>query len=82
MFNGLRKHILPLAFIYWISPIDLLPLIPVDDIFVVAFALVTYFVTGNSNLIQNAPRAAAQKDDEEDVITTSWSVVEEEQKEE
>lgn len=76
MFNGLRKYILPLAFIYVISPIDLLPLFPADDLLVVALALLTYFTTSGKNITQHEPGKAQQDDD--DVITTSWSVIEDE----
>lgn len=75
MFNGLRKYILPFTLIYLISPIDLLPLIPVDDLLVAVLALAAYFITGNSNLAQNIQKTA-REDEEDDVITTSWSVVE------
>jgi|GEM_PF-1779820 len=81
MFNGLRKYILPLALVYFISPIDLLPFMPLDDLLVAGIALSTYFMTSNRSPQQ---KRANQNgfNDEEDVITTSWSVVDDEPKEE
>lgn len=76
MLNRMRKYILPLALIYFISPIDLIPLFPADDLLVAALALVAYVSTGKSNPARPGQSNAGQ-DDDDDVITTSWSVVEE-----
>ena len=79
MFNGLRKYILPLAFIYFVSPIDLMPLFPVDDWLVVALALVAYFKLANPASPRQWASEKEYHDDEDDVITTSWSVVDDEE---
>lgn len=77
MFNGLRKFILPLALIYWISPIDLLPLFPADDILVLAAAALAHFMTANNRGVDSND-FRHNSNQEEDVITTSWTVVEDE----
>lgn len=87
---GLLKLILPfLALIYWISPLDLLPGLPFDDIAILLVAArlfvtlapqasVNRAFTGRNR--QQAPRQDGQRrrgDDDADVIDTTWRVVDE-----
>lgn len=68
---------LPLALIYWLSPIDLLPLFPGDDILVMAAAGLAYFMMGRTPAAaQNGFQRGSTKDD--DYVTTTWSVVDDE----
>lgn len=85
---GLLKLILPfLALVYWISPLDLLPGLPFDDIAVLLVAarlFVTLAPQASVNRAFNrggaqAPRPDGQRrraDDDGDVIDTTWRVVE------
>lgn len=81
------KWLIPLAAaIYWISPIDLIPFFPVDDIVVVLVAF-NLFMRMMASYQQQGPHAqpgaqshtaGAQRDDgRQQTIETTWRVVEE-----
>lgn len=80
---GLLKLLLPIgALIYWISPLDIIPGMPLDDIAVLLLAA-RFFVSlaprdsvnraysGGRNT--NPPNSA--QDEDGDVIDTTWRVV-------
>jgi uncharacterized membrane protein YkvA (DUF1232 family) len=87
---GLLKLALPfLALVYWVSPIDLIPLMPLDDIAVLMLAARLFvalaprdsvdraFNGGTaSNKSPHAARDAKYRADDSDVIDTTWRVVE------
>lgn len=74
------KIALPVAAtIYWISPIDLLPGLPFDDIALMIFALKLFIqlapdVAGTTHKNDPAGHRGAGMDGE--VVDTTWSVVE------
>ncbi len=84
---GLLKFALPfLALLYWISPIDLIPLMPFDDIAIVLLAARLFVALspkdsvnrafgGNRNNASSGQGATRQ--DDGDVIDTTWRVIDE-----
>jgi len=75
------KLFLPLlGFIYWLSPIDLLPMMPFDDIAVLMLALNLFVQQANSALDEEDEGVADEhyRDSvgDEDTIDTTWRVVE------
>jgi uncharacterized membrane protein YkvA (DUF1232 family) len=88
---GLLKMALPfLALLYWISPIDLLPLVPLDDIAVMLVAVRLFVALAPRDSVNRAfnggfaPDAMRQPGanangtprDNGEVIDTTWRVVE------
>jgi uncharacterized membrane protein YkvA (DUF1232 family) len=77
---GLLKVGLPLlAMIYWVSPIDLLPGLPFDDIALLIVAL-KMFVNmapqdAQSNAAGHAEAGFSHRQDEGDVVDTTWQVI-------
>ncbi len=77
---GLLKVGLPLlAMIYWISPIDLLPGLPFDDIALLIVAL-KMFVNlapqdAKGNAAGHAEAGFSHHQDEGDVVDTTWQVL-------
>lgn len=82
------KWLIPLAALaYWVSPVDLIPFFPVDDIIVVLVALNLFLRTitqyqspGNGQATDSSrPSGASAADDhyQGKTIETSWRVVEE-----
>lgn len=73
------KLLLPVAaLVYWLSPIDLLPLNPIDDIAVMILALRLFvqLVSPQDAQPNTASQAhTARPADEENVIDTTWRVV-------
>lgn len=47
--NRIQTWIIVAAILYWISPIDFLPLIPIDDIIVMVFAMALSSLLGVPN---------------------------------
>ena len=78
--NGL-KLLLPLAaFLYMVSPLDLLPLNPIDDIAVLVLALRLFVQFATSNQPPPASTSAnawqpSSGDDDENTIETTWRVI-------
>lgn len=87
---GLLKLALPfMALIYWISPIDLIPLMPLDDIAVLMLAARLFVALAPRDSVNRAfnggvphdmhtgaQRGAGYRQDDSDVIDTTWRVVE------
>lgn len=73
------KLLLPVAaLIYWISPIDLLPLNPIDDIAVMILALRFFVQLASPPQAQPDTTSQAHStrpDDDENVIDTTWRIV-------
>lgn len=73
------KVLLPVAaLVYWISPIDLLPGLPFDDIAVLILALRLFVQMAPATASPNAPSDAsgASGGNSDDVIDTTWRVIE------
>lgn len=81
------KILLPAAaLVYWISPIDLLPGIVIDDIALVILALKMFVslappeakdaAQGTWSGTQSSYTNANQRPDDRDVVDTTWKVVE------
>ncbi|MCB0046401.1 MAG: hypothetical protein H6642_10225 [Caldilineaceae bacterium] len=77
---GVLKFGLPfLAFVYWVSPIDLLPGIVIDDIALVIAAMKMFIAmapqdaVNRANGVDNAPNGEQKNDD--DVVDTTWQVI-------
>jgi uncharacterized membrane protein YkvA (DUF1232 family) len=67
------KLLLPVAAgLYWLSPLDLMPMLPFDDL-VVLFGALALFVKLASDQIE---RQQGQPQQEESVVDTTWRVVE------
>lgn len=85
---GLLKLVLPLlALVYWLSPLDLIPGMPFDDIAILLLAArmlvslapqdsVRNAYTGHSSSASPRNRPAGPGEDDGDVIDTTWRVVE------
>lgn len=75
---GTLKLLLPvLAIIYWISPIDLMPFLPFDDLVIVGLALKLFVEMAQPRPPHPAPNGTYASDLEADAIPTTWRVVEE-----
>lgn len=76
---GMLKIALPLmALIYWISPIDLLPGLPFDDIALLILALKMFISMAPQDAVNNAAghaQAAYTQPDDSDVVDTTWQVI-------
>jgi uncharacterized membrane protein YkvA (DUF1232 family) len=75
---ALLKFILPVAaLVYWISPIDLMPLLPFDDIAVFILALRLFAQMAPASTVRNTENSQtpAHKGDDENTIDTTWRVV-------
>jgi uncharacterized membrane protein YkvA (DUF1232 family) len=77
------KLLLPVAaLVYWISPVDLMPFLPFDDIAVVAAAIFFFTQFGNQAVKDYDRRQgpAGQSGDaqqpEGEVVDTTWRVIE------
>jgi uncharacterized membrane protein YkvA (DUF1232 family) len=75
------KVLLPVAaLVYWVSPIDLLPGLPIDDIAVLILALRMFVMmapaTAKNDTGANA-NGADSGDADGDVIDTTWRVIDE-----
>ena len=74
------KLLLPVAaLIYWISPVDLMPFLPFDDVAVMAAAIFFFTQFGNQAVKdyerrQGQPGQAPQSEGE--VVDTTWRVIE------
>jgi uncharacterized membrane protein YkvA (DUF1232 family) len=77
------KLLLPVAaLVYWISPVDLMPFMPFDDIAVVAAAIFFFTQFGNQAVKDferrqgqpGQPGSAPQAEGE--IVDTTWRVVE------
>ena len=87
---GLLKMALPfMALLYWISPIDLIPLMPFDDIAVMLLAARLFVALAPRDSVNRAFNGGAspfggphpgrpnvQPKDEGEVIDTTWRIVE------
>lgn len=86
---GLLKMALPfMALAYWISPIDLIPMMPLDDIVVMMLAARLFISLAPRDSVNRAfnggdapsraatGNAAGSRRDEGEVIDTTWRVVE------
>jgi uncharacterized membrane protein YkvA (DUF1232 family) len=77
--SGLKLVLPVLAFLYMVSPIDLLPLNPIDDIAVLVLALRLFvqFATNNQPDPEPTPRSNWQSSpmDDENTIETTWRVI-------
>ena len=83
---GLLKLALPfMALVYLISPLDLIPLMPLDDIAVVMLAARLFVALAprasvdrafNGGAAPNMPNSDGYRKDDSDVIDTTWRVVE------
>lgn len=85
---GLLKILLPVAaLLYWISPLDLIPGMPLDDL-AILFLAARFFVslaprdsvnrayTGNSNGQATGDRPQNRSDEDDgEIIDTTWRVV-------
>lgn len=72
---GLLKVALPVfALIYWISPLDLLPGIPLDDMAVVVLAA-KLFIQLASQSSRSGSYSSQQGPDDDNTVSTSWQVV-------
>lgn len=72
------KMLLPVAaLVYWVSPIDLIPLVPIDDIAVLiaAFSMFAYLAPAMSRSDETDSNMGTA-DNTDDVIDTTWSVIE------
>lgn len=74
------KWLLPIgALVYWLSPVDLIPLLPFDDIAVVILAISMLLQMASRNEqaagtnAQGQPGAAANN--KEQIVDTTWRVV-------
>jgi uncharacterized membrane protein YkvA (DUF1232 family) len=88
---GLLKFFLPfLALVYWISPIDLMPLMPFDDIAILLLAARLFVALAPNESVKRAfsgfgdyrptPPMSGQRtarQDEGEVIDTTWRVIDE-----
>jgi uncharacterized membrane protein YkvA (DUF1232 family) len=83
---GMLKLALPfMALIYLLSPLDLIPLMPLDDIAVVMLAARLFVALSprdsvnrafNGSAAPNMPRNETRRQDDSDVIDTTWRVIE------
>ncbi len=78
---GFLKLVLPLlALIYWVSPLDLIPGMPFDDIAILLLAARMLVALAPSDSVRQAqagsrtPHSRPEEDDG-DVIDTTWRVV-------
>ncbi len=79
---GALKLLLPvLAMIYWLSPIDLMPLLPFDDIVVVGLALKLFVELAQPISSEPAGDRSVHADLDADAIQTTWHVVEDDESE-
>ena len=82
---GTLKFFLPvLAMIYWISPIDLIPFIPLDDLVIVTIALRMFVALAQGRSVgpMGAPSGTAGQQGnrvEDDSIVTTWRVVDDDE---
>jgi uncharacterized membrane protein YkvA (DUF1232 family) len=77
---GLKLLLPVLALVYWFSPIDLLPLNPIDDIalLILALKLFIQFAPGEAvDEVQGNGRRASYSDGD-DAIDTTWRVIDDE----
>ncbi len=83
---GLLKLLLPIgAIIYWISPLDIIPGMPLDDIVILLIAARFFVSLAPRDSVNRAyesgrrasPPPNAPSDDESDVVDTTWRVVDE-----
>ena len=79
----LLKLVLPvLALVYWLSPLDLMPGLPFDDIAVLLVAARLFVSLAGSMGGQtfqgtDAGRGSRRPEDDGDVIDTTWRVIDE-----
>lgn len=74
------KWLLPIgALVYWLSPVDLIPLLPFDDIAVVilAISMLLQMASRNEQTTGNNPQGqpGATPNNKEQIIDTTWRVV-------
>lgn len=74
------KLLLPVAaLVYWISPVDLMPFLPFDDVAVVV-AAVFFFTQFGNQAVKDYERRQGQPGEtqppEGEVVDTTWRVVE------
>ncbi len=86
---SMLKILLPmLAFLYWLSPIDLLPGMPFDDIALMIVALrlfvqlapsdaVNHAFTGRSKYSEKGGQPNYRTDDDANTVDTTWRVIDE-----
>ncbi len=83
---GLLKMALPfMALLYWVSPLDLIPMMPLDDIAILMLAARLFVALAPRDSVDRAfnggaattpPRDGRYRQDDSDVIDTTWRVVE------
>ena len=74
------KWLLPIgALVYWLSPVDLIPLLPFDDIAVVivAISMLLQRASRNERATTTGPQgqAGATPNNNEPIVDTTWQVV-------
>jgi uncharacterized membrane protein YkvA (DUF1232 family) len=74
------KLLLPIAaLIYWLSPLDLLPGLPIDDLAVLILALRLFVQMAPEDVVQTIrggrPQPRSTPPDDENTIDTTWRVV-------
>ncbi len=83
---GLLKLVLPIgALIYWISPLDIIPGMPLDDIVILLMAARFFVSLAPRDSVNRAyesgrsasPPPSAASDDDGEVVDTTWRVVDE-----
>ncbi len=82
LFNGrvpaALKLLLPLgALIYWLIPVDLMPILPIDDIAVVLLAMRLFVTLGERATGLSAGDEAAEFGGAGQTVDTTWRVVDE-----
>ncbi len=73
------KWLLPIgALVYWLSPVDLIPLVPFDDIAVVILAISMLLQMASRNeqtMAGQQSQHGATANNKEQVVDTTWRVV-------
>jgi len=74
------KWFLPIgALVYWLSPVDLIPLLPFDDIAVVivAISVLLQMASRNERTTTTDPQgqSGATPNNKEQIVDTTWQVV-------
>ena len=74
------KWLLPIgALVYWLSPVDLIPLLPFDDIAVVivAISMLLQMASRNERATTTDPQgqSGATPNNKEQIVDTTWQVV-------
>ena len=73
------KWLLPIgALVYWLSPVDLIPLLPFDDIAVVivAISMLLQMATRNERATTTDPQGqSGATPNKEQIVDTTWQVV-------